>query len=127
METPVDDEPRGVGALQFLTEILGHEPEELAADLELGVRVELDGGIDHEAALTGRERRHVGPPAGQVEARGGASPEVPGEVAAFHGAIHHSAMFASSPRRSIRTPRTRRFIPCNPPPWFRNQTGTQAP
>ena len=114
IEPTVDDEPRGVDALQFLTEIFGDEPEELAAECELGVRVELDRGIHHEAALAGREGRHVGPPARQVEAHRGAGPEVLREVAALHGAIHHSATFASSPRRSIRTPRTLRFIPCTP-------------
>ena len=114
VEPPVDDEPRRIGALQLLAEIFGYEPEERATDLELGVRVELDRGIDHEAALAGRERRHVGPTTRQVEAHGGAGPDVLRQVAALHGAIHHSAMFASSPRRSIRTPRTRRFIPCTP-------------
>ena len=48
-------------------QILRAKQESGAARLELGLDPEVDRRVDHHAALAGREWRHVGPAAGEIE------------------------------------------------------------
>src|SRR5207245_4856723 len=89
-------------------------------------RRELDRAIHDDAALARRERRDVGPAAGKVETHRGGRVEFGGLVAPLHGAVRHPATVGNSPRTSIRTPLTRRFIPCTPRAWYRNATGSES-
>src|SRR5438093_1308995 len=84
------------------------QPEPGAGRSNLGVREELDRAGHHESAFSGGERRDVGPSSGKVE------PYRSRGTTGVHGATHQSWTVGSSPRRSIVTPCTRRFIPCSP-------------
>src|SRR2546422_728808 len=55
-----------------------------------------------------------GPAAREVEPRRRDRVKLAGQVPPSHGATCHSATVGSSPRISIRTPCTRRFIPVAP-------------
>ena len=64
------------GNFHGLTEILGDESETWPVGSDFSARVEADRRGDDRAALTGRERRDVGPPAGEIERHDGPAPPV---------------------------------------------------
>ena len=60
---------RGPFDFDILAKISGLEPVSVAADRQLGVRPELDGGVDDDTPALGRKRGHIGPPTRKVEPR----------------------------------------------------------
>ena len=70
VQPAVEHEPQGVGALELLSEVLGDQPDQPAAELQLRVRHETNGGVDDEPTLPRGEWRHVRPAAGEVEPHG---------------------------------------------------------
>ena len=113
-QAAVEYQATGVGALELLSQILGDEADQVAAERQLRVRLEADGGVHDDAALARGKRWHVRPPAGQVEThrRGGVIRRR--QLAASHGDVHQSCSVTSSPRTSMVTPCTRRFMPLTP-------------
>src|SRR5206468_5444735 len=126
VEAPVEDEPARVGALELLAEVLRHEPDQAAAELQLDVRREFDASVHHDAPFARGERRHVGPAACEVEPRWRRRPELNGQLAPPHGPMRHWVTAGSSPRTSIRTPCTRRSIPCTPRACYRKAMGSES-
>ena len=74
------------------------------------MRAQLDRGVDDDAAFARRERGHVGPAAGEVEPHRRGGVEFGRQIAPPHGVTRHAATVGSSPRISMRTPRTRLLI-----------------
>src|SRR6266550_1932424 len=120
----VRNESTGVRTLERFRELLGHEPQEFAAQVQLDVRPERNRTVDDDAAFTGRKRRDVGPSPGKVEPQGRRRMKRRGEVPASHGCTRQAATVGNSPRTSIRTPRTRLFIAWTPRAWYSQTTGS---
>ena len=116
VQPAVQHESSRIDALELLSQILRHEADPRAAELHLDAGREIDRRAHHHAAFAGGEGRDVGPAAREVQAHGRRRAEFRGHVAPPHGAVRHAVTLGSSPRRSIRTPCTRRFIPCSPRP-----------
>src|SRR2546426_11044718 len=96
---------------------LRDQSDQTSADPHGDARRELDGPVHDDPPLARREGRDVGPAAGEVETDGGGRMEFSRLVAPSHGSVRHAATVGNSPRTSIRTPLTRRFIPCTPRAW----------
>src|SRR5207247_8302798 len=117
IEPAVEHQATGVRALELLAQVFGDEPDQASAEPHRDPRRELDRAVHDDAALARRERGDVGPTAGKVETHRGGPVAFGGQVAPLHGAVRHPATVGNSPRTSIRTPLTRRFIPCTPRAW----------
>src|SRR5207247_6774024 len=94
--------------------------------LQLDVSREVDAPIHHDPPFTRGEWGHVGPPAREIEPYRRGGPELAHQLASLHGPTRHCMTVGSSPRRSMRTPCTRRFIPCTPRACYRNATGSET-
>src|SRR5205823_14182122 len=115
-EAPVGHEAARVGALELLAQVLRYQADERAAELQVDVRRETDAPVHDDAPFARGKRGHVGPAAGEVEARRRRRPECARQLAPLHGATCQRVTAGSSPRTSMRTPCTRRFMPCTPRP-----------
>ena len=106
---PAPSEVRRVGNFQTLAKVSGRESN--SAELRAGLLREHRARSRRRrpSLLSGGERRNVGPSTGEIEANRRGSTSDPA-----HRVTHQSCTVGSSPRMSIVTPRTLRFIPCSP-------------
>ncbi len=83
VEPPVEDRRLVHGVVDRQSEVGRLDPDlTVAAGPEQAVGVAVDGRVQHQSALTGRERRHVGAAAGKADSKGCAGAYVHRRVAA---------------------------------------------
>src|SRR5512133_3207547 len=96
-------------------QVLGNQSKAAPTESHLRVGDELNRGSHNDAAFLNRERRNVGPPAGEVESYRRRGFELRSTVRLpAHRSTHQSCTVGSSPRRSMVTPWSLRFIPWSP-------------
>ena len=117
LEAPVRNQSAGIHALDHGPGVFRLQANEGAADFEHRLGAELDGRIHDGPTLTRGEWRDIGPGTRKVQAGGRGGADERGELPASHGAVDQVASVGSSPRASIRTPWTRRFMPLTPRAW----------
>src|SRR4029077_12213974 len=116
----------GIRALERFAQLFRDQPQELVPELELHVRAQGDRAVHHNAALARRKRRHIGPPSSEIEPQRRARVKFRGEIAPSHCCTCHMTTLGSSPRMSMRTPRTRWFIAWTPRAWYSHTTGCRS-
>src|SRR5439155_22260501 len=105
-----------INSLRCLTKVCRNQPQKFSPELALHVRAQTDRAVDDHSALARRTRRHIGPATGEIESQGRARMKLGGEIAPSHCCTCHAVTLGSSPRISMRTPRTRWFIAWTPRP-----------
>jgi hypothetical protein len=74
-EPSVVPQPGRILHLELVVQIFGDEPESASPDLHFCLREQSYSGSDNDTALARRERRNIGPAAGEVEPDWCGSPE----------------------------------------------------
>ena len=110
------EETAGVRAFECFAQLFGDEAQQRAAQVQCDVGAQADGSVHHHAAFARRKRRDVGPASGEVEPQRRGRVKRGRQIAASHCSTRHAATVGSSPRISMRTPRTRLFIAWTPRP-----------